>query len=319
MIKTFYVDKEITTELATELQGFIDSLELDDEVVFYFNSNGGSVVSGMAMYDSISAMKQKTCGKVIGMCASAATYPCLACDSVEMAKNATMMIHPVSGGLYGTIEQIEKDLDYMAELEGRMIAIYAAKATYSNEKEIRCLVANTTYMSAQQALDLGFVDSVEGLERQERCEVENNVEAEPVNKVEDEGFVNKILTLAGLKAKGEIIHAPVDEVDVDALKAEIKDLKDMVNANEMTIQHLSDSLDVKQAEFDATVKAKEDEIVAVENRLNDEKQRIEDAVKAEVANRLAALGYQVEELPANHTPKELKCDAYQALMAEMGL
>lgn len=42
---TFYIDKEITDELASELQVFIDRLcgDTDSEITFYFNSNGGSV------------------------------------------------------------------------------------------------------------------------------------------------------------------------------------------------------------------------------------------------------------------------------------
>lgn len=149
MKKSFYFDSEISTELATALQQFIDSLETEDEVTFYFNSNGGSVVAGMSMYDAIASMKQKTTADIIGMCASAATYPCLACDSVVMAKNATFMIHPVSGGLYGTVAEIERDLDFMSELEERMLAIYAAKAQYLTMDEIKNLVASTTYMSSQ--------------------------------------------------------------------------------------------------------------------------------------------------------------------------
>lgn len=130
MTKTYYIDSEISADTARSCRIFCDSLEADDEVIFYFNSGGGSVVAGMMMYDTIAALQNTTRACVIGMCASAATYPALACDVVEMSQNATMMIHPVSGGLYGTIKEIERDLEYMDELEKRVIAIYAAKAQY---------------------------------------------------------------------------------------------------------------------------------------------------------------------------------------------
>lgn len=95
MLKTYYIDTDITADSARDLRVFCDSLNDTDKVIFYFNSGGGSVVAGMLMYDTIAALTCKTHAKVIGMCASAATYPALACDIVEMSKNATMMIHPV--------------------------------------------------------------------------------------------------------------------------------------------------------------------------------------------------------------------------------
>lgn len=130
MDKTYYIDTEITAESARNLREFCDSLDDTDKVVFYFNSGGGSVVAGMMMYDTIAALTCETHACIIGMCASAATYPALACDTVEMSRNATFMIHPVSGGLYGTIKEIERDLEYMEELERRVVAIYTAKAQY---------------------------------------------------------------------------------------------------------------------------------------------------------------------------------------------
>lgn len=118
----------------------------------------------MAIYDSIARMPQEKKAVIIGLCASAATYGALACDVVEMRRNSTFMVHRVQGGLYGTLEEIERDLEYMAELEERMIAIYASKAIISLD-EVRALVYKTTYLTAQQALDYGFVDYVDGLTR----------------------------------------------------------------------------------------------------------------------------------------------------------
>ena len=102
----------------------------------------------MAMFDMISALQNPKKAVILGMCASAATYPALACDTVEMKPNSKFLVHPVSGGLYGTIEELEKDLDYMVDMEGRMIAIYAAKTGLSPE-EVRGIVARGDYLSPQ--------------------------------------------------------------------------------------------------------------------------------------------------------------------------
>lgn len=251
MDKTYYIDTEITAESARNLREFCDTLDAQDTITFYFNSGGGSVVAGMMMYDTIAALTCTTRACVIGMCASAATYPALACDTVEMSKNATMMIHPVSGGLYGTIKEIERDLEYMADLEARVLAIYQHKAVYCTPEFVATLMAQTTYMDAQTALDYGFVDYVEGLERQELTELteEQETETEETETEEQEdGLVNKILSLAGLKKRGEIIKAPIeDDEDKDAL---INSLEAEKREMQLKLDNAEKSLEQKQLDFE---------------------------------------------------------------------
>lgn len=252
MDKTYYIDTEITAESARNLREFCDTLDAQDTITFYFNSGGGSVVAGMMMYDTIAALTCTTRACVIGMCASAATYPALACDTVEMSRNATMMIHPVSGGLYGTIKEIEKDLEYMADLEMRVLTIYQHKAVYCTPEFVAKLMEQTTYMHAQTALDYGFVDYVEGLERQPLEENETpEPEPEPEKeeeKPEEDGLINKVLSLAGLKKRGEIIKAPVeDDEDKDAL---INSLEAEKAEMQLKLDNAEKSLEQKQLDFE---------------------------------------------------------------------
>lgn len=253
MDKTYYIDTEITAESARNLREFCDTLDAQDTITFYFNSGGGSVVAGMMMYDTIAALTCTTRACVIGMCASAATYPALACDTVEMSRNATFMIHPVSGGLYGTIKEIERDLEYMADLEARVLAIYQHKAVYCTPEFVATLMAQTTYMDAQTALDYGFVDYVEGLERQPLEETEETPEPEPEpekeeEKPEEDGLINKVLSLAGLKKRGEIIKAPIeDDEDKDAL---INSLEAEKQEMQLKLDNAEKSLEQKQLDFE---------------------------------------------------------------------
>lgn len=253
MDKTYYIDTEITAESARNLREFCDTLDAQDTITFYFNSGGGSVVAGMMMYDTIAALTCTTRACVIGMCASAATYPALACDTVEMSRNATMMIHPVSGGLYGTIKEIERDLEYMADLEMRVLTIYQHKAVYCTPEFVATLMAQTTYMDAQTALDYGFVDYVEGLERQPLDDTEETPEPEPEpekeeEKPEEDGLINKVLSLAGLKKRGEIIKAPIeDDEDKDAL---INSLTAEKAEMQLKLDNAEKSLEQKQLDFE---------------------------------------------------------------------
>lgn len=253
MDKTYYIDTEITAESARNLREFCDTLDAQDTITFYFNSGGGSVVAGMMMYDTIAALTCTTRACVIGMCASAATYPALACDTVEMSRNATFMIHPVSGGLYGTIKEIERDLEYMADLEMRVLTIYQHKAVYCTPEFVATLMAQTTYMDAQTALDYGFADYVEGLERQPLDDTEETPEPEPEpekeeEKPEEDGLINKVLSLAGLKKRGEIIKAPIeDDEDKDAL---INSLEAEKQEMQLKLDNADKALEQKQLDFE---------------------------------------------------------------------
>lgn len=297
-MKSFYIDKEITAELLSELSAFVEEVERagEPDVTFYFNSNGGSVTAGMGMYDIISSMQANTTAKIIGVCASAATYPALACSKVEMAKNGTFMIHNVSGGLYGTIAEIKKDLDYMDDLEARMISIYAAKACITID-EIVTLVNATTYLTAQQALDYGFVDYVEGLEKSAVPGIQDEAEDLDENKEENaepEGFVNKVLDLVGLKSKGEIIKRP--EESIEDIKNKIEDIKAELEAKNTELENIRNMYEIKERELNEQ-KARHDEMINelkadYENKL----ENIENTIKLEVHNRIAAIGID-NELP----------------------
>lgn len=150
-MRNFYIDKEICDELATEIQKFVDECngetENAEEICFTFNSGGGSVSAGMAIHDALASLTAPTVARIVGLCASAATYGALACDRVEMARNAHFLVHPVTGGLYGTIDEICKDLDYMEELEARMLALYTAKTGLDLEA-VKAIVARGEYLDA---------------------------------------------------------------------------------------------------------------------------------------------------------------------------
>lgn len=294
-MKSFYIDKDIDNDLLQECQRFIDNLEADEEITFYFNSNGGSVVAGFGLYDIISAMPQNTRAVVLGICASSATYPALACDFVEMKPNATFMIHEVKGGLYGTVEEIKNDLEFMDELQARMIALYASK-TGLELPAVESMVNNSTYMNAQEALNNGFVDFVEGLAKQEQNAQEAPAELQEQPEKEQEaprGIVNRVLSYVGLKQKGEVIENPEKEhtelenslySELEAKNKELESLKAVFENKERELNNRTGAI-----------------IADYENRIKN----LEDTIKREVHNRIASLGVDDEYIPA---PASLKND-----------
>lgn len=289
MTKTFYIDREITNELATEVDRFCQSLEAEDVAKFIVNSNGGSVTAGFAIYDSIKALSNETQVHIIGAACSAATYACCAADHCSMSPTGTYFIHCVQGWLGGTINSIKRDLEYMTSLEDRMYQMYAAKAQFITAEQIIEMVENETYMTAQQALDYGFVDEVQGLTRQP-VNYDDNEEEQEEPKEEpkkDEGFVNRILSIFNKPKEDDIIKAPT-ELEI-ATNEEIVRLSNEIKSKDVELENLHKSLTLKEEEFDNRVAETEARLaeqaqafnaerVAKESEYENKLKNLEDAV-----------------------------------------
>lgn len=154
------------------------------------------------------------------------------------------------------------------------------------------------------------MDHVDGLEKQEAPadEQEQEQEQEQAEEQEQEqeqenggGIVNRILTLAGVKKRGHIIHRPAeDEAD---FKAEISNLTDTIKAKDMELENMSKTLEAKTAEFETYKAGQLEELETMKNSVKESLAALENRVKVEVHNHLAALGYSPDTLPAPVEPK----------------
>lgn len=294
---------EITTEAANELQKEINALVENGvkKITFVINSNGGSVVAGLAMYDAITALNNiETICLIRGVCGSAATYPALACDKVIIQPNATFFVHLCEGGLYGTIEEIQNDLVFFENLQNQVLAIYAVK-TGRMPAEIYEEIHAPKYYTAQQALELKWVDEIAGEYTLEQLEIDFNNKMEEDIKSENETPIYSFKNI--LKKCKEIIK----------FKSEDTELKNKIGEYENQIQALRNELNALQIERDSN-------IAEFKNRIADlefEKQNFNNTLNNEVNKRIANMGYNIEDLPA---PKnEISRVDFRKIVKEQGL
>lgn len=282
-----FITGEITSEKATELLKEIEFIRGNEDVKkvsFRINSNGGSVVAGLAMYDAISSLsgRVETEAYIYGVCGSAATYPALACDRVRMTANATFFIHLCEGGLYGTIEQIQADLVFFEQLQNQVIAIYGAKTNRTPE-EIYSEIETPKYYTAEQALELGWIDEVVGLEQE----------------------------LLALTNKGDVeveveVVEPESNTPIFSLKNILRKCKDLIRGNNEldTMQNRIDEYVAKIEELTNANKALEranaannEELTNRITQLELEKATLNNTIEKEVNNRIAAMGYNTDVMP----------------------
>jgi len=125
------------------------------------NSPGGSVFAGQAIYSSLKRHEARVTVYVDGLAASAASFVAMAGDRVVMPKNALMMIHNPSALTWGDADKLRKDAEMLDKVCETMIAVYMEKTGLA-EEDVKELLDDETWMTAQDAVDWGFADEVEG-------------------------------------------------------------------------------------------------------------------------------------------------------------
>ena len=131
-----------------------------EEILLRINSPGGSVIDGLAIHDAIKRMPQKVTAKIEGLAASIASIIALAADEVTMSQNSLFMIHNVWGGETGGAKDMRKAADLMDKMSDRLVNIYVSK-TGKDESEIRNWMDEETWFTADEALEAGFINSIE--------------------------------------------------------------------------------------------------------------------------------------------------------------
>lgn len=129
-----------------------------DDVVIRINSNGGDAFAGSEIYDLISSYEGNVLIRIVGMAASAASVIAMAAES-EIAPTGLMMIHNVQSGTHGDYREMEHSAEVLREANRSIMLAYREK-TGMSEDELLSLMDNETFMSADTAIEFGFVDKM---------------------------------------------------------------------------------------------------------------------------------------------------------------
>lgn len=139
---------------------YLDSLNNED-ISIYINSPGGSITSGMAIYDTMNFVKSDVSTICIGMSASMAAF-ILACGAKGkryILPNSEVMIHQPLGGTQGQATDIKIATDRIIKLKHRINSILA-KQTGQSLKKITSDTERDYFMNSSEALKYGLVDKI---------------------------------------------------------------------------------------------------------------------------------------------------------------
>ena len=139
---------------------YLDSINQDD-ISLYINSPGGSITSGMAIYDTMNLIKSDVSTICIGMAASMAAF-LLSCGKKGKRyclPNSEVMIHQPLGGVNGQATEIDIVAKRILNLRSKINQILA-KNTKKNLKQIEKDTDRDYYMDSKKAFEYGIIDKI---------------------------------------------------------------------------------------------------------------------------------------------------------------
>jgi len=140
---------------------FLESEDPDKDIYLYINSPGGSITSGMAIYDTMQYIKCDVSTICIGMAASMGAFllTCGAKGKRYALPNSEIMIHQPLGGFQGQATDFEIHAKRILKIKDSLNKILS-ETTGKPLETIKADVERDNFMSADEAKAYGLVDEV---------------------------------------------------------------------------------------------------------------------------------------------------------------
>lgn len=265
----------------------------------YINSPGGDVFAAAAIYNQLRSHDAEVHSYIDGLGASAAVGLAMGADTVHMSRSSLIMIHNPKTGAEGEVKDLQRGINVLEKVKSTLINIYDEKTDLGAEK-LAALMDNETWLTADEALALGFVDAIvedEGLlvEDAKTGFIVNGVPFDFLNvnamKVDKFTFSNNISEhklrekLSQIKQKqGGNHHMTFEEIlnslsDIDATLV-----------NEHLTQSIENAITDKQQEWDEEKEVLNARITELEQEAAEAAEPVVDAVvdpEQEILNSLS--------------------------------
>ena len=153
------IDDNLSNSVVAQLL-YLDSINHDD-ISLYINSPGGSITSGMSIYDTMNYIKSDVNTICIGMAASMAAFLLASGQSGKRycLPNSEVMIHQPLGGAQGQATEIKIAAERILKLKDKINTILSKK-TGKSLKQIENDTERDNFMTSEEALNYGLIDKI---------------------------------------------------------------------------------------------------------------------------------------------------------------
>lgn len=135
------------------LEGVVGDIEL------HINSKGGDAFEGMSMLALLKAHEGEKTAIIDGFCASAATLPLFAMDTIKAHETSMFLFHKSGTMAMGHASDLRKQADELDTIDNAVIDLYMKKFT-GTQDELVALLDEDKLISAKQALEYGLIDEI---------------------------------------------------------------------------------------------------------------------------------------------------------------
>lgn len=196
--RVIFLTGEVNDAMADRVKASIQYLESknDKDITVYISSPGGSVYSGLAMYN---AMKHSKCDMVTIVDSHAMSMGSFlaACGGTKgkrfIMPEADHMIHQPLGGAQGQQTEIEISAKHIKKMRDQLERIYA-ESTGQSQEVMNKLCDRDNFLDAEESVSLGLADAI--LTNELRDQLENQTIEYPVV---NESFVKRSIEVSEVK------------------------------------------------------------------------------------------------------------------------
>ena len=154
------IDDNVSNSIVAQLL-FLEAENPEKDITLYINSPGGSITSGMAIYDTMQYIKPNVSTVCIGMAASMGAFLLAAGEKGKRfaLPNSEVMIHQPLGGAQGQATEIEIAARRILHLRDKLNEILSERTGQPMEV-IQRDTERDNFMTAERAVEYGLIDQV---------------------------------------------------------------------------------------------------------------------------------------------------------------
>ncbi|KAK4531207.1 hypothetical protein CCYA_CCYA07G2064 [Cyanidiococcus yangmingshanensis] len=162
--RIIFLGSELDDELANQIIAvmlYLDSEDNTKPIYLYINSPGGSVVAGLAVYDTMRHIKSEVVTINVGLAASMSSFLLAAGEKGKRfaLPHSRVMIHQPLGGAQGQASDLKVEAEQILRIRDALTHEYSKMTGKPYEKLIRDM-SRDNFMSAHEALEYGLIDRV---------------------------------------------------------------------------------------------------------------------------------------------------------------
>jgi len=154
------IDDQVANVVVAQLL-HLESVDPDKDVALYINSPGGSIYSGLAIFDTMNFIKPDVQTMCVGIAMSAASLLLSGGTKGKRSSlpNSRILMHQPSAGFEGQATDIEIHAREVINLRARIDEIYA-RATGKTAEEVHRDMERDRFFKADEAAEYGLIDRV---------------------------------------------------------------------------------------------------------------------------------------------------------------